>query len=208
MVEKQTMTSYPDPDHEFVINNPDVLKIMADSRRIEILRSFRKALTVKELAQLLKTAPTKLYYHVNLLEEHGLIRAIDSHIVSGIIEKVYQVSAKQYRISHDLLAGPTASESSVEQVLAAVFDGAKEQIIQSLKNGLIDLNPQNSKDTVLRMGLRLSKAQLNDFSAQIEALTKQANELNKGNEGEELQPYELMLAFYPTSRPTFSEENE
>lgn len=202
------MTRYSEPEPEFIINDPEMLKIMADSRRIEILRAFRTPMTVKELAKLLKTSPTKLYYHVNLLEENGLIRTVDSHIVSGIIEKVYHVVARQYRISPSLLSGENASNENVERVLATVFDGAKEQLTLSLRHGLIDLHDKNGKDTVLRVGLSLSAEELNIFFAQIEALTERANELSKQQEGPEKQTYELVLAFYPTRPAHFDEESE
>ena len=53
--------------------------------------------TVKQIAADLKTPIKKLYYHVNLLEEHGLIRITSTRVVSGIIEKQYRVTA--YRLS-------------------------------------------------------------------------------------------------------------
>ena len=41
--------------------------------------------------------PNRLYYHVNLLEEHGLIRVTDTRLVSGIVERTYGLGGPALR---------------------------------------------------------------------------------------------------------------
>lgn len=60
--------------------------------------------TVKQIAAKLNIPPTKLYYHFKQLEEHGLIRVVDTRLVSGIVEKLYQARAYSYRVDKGLLS--------------------------------------------------------------------------------------------------------
>src|SRR6266513_2118828 len=83
-----------EPAPEMVVSNFDTLKVVADPTRLRILEVLiEQPLTVKQVARKLEIAPTKLYYHVNLLEEHGLLTVTASRVVSGIIEKQYRTTA-------------------------------------------------------------------------------------------------------------------
>ena len=81
-----------EPTHlaqEFLVDDLEMLKVIAHNTRLDILQSLKKPKTVKEIARLLKLPATKLYYHVNLMEKHGLIQVVETNIVSGIVEKKY-----------------------------------------------------------------------------------------------------------------------
>ena len=59
------------------------LKLMADPLRAKLLGLFAVPATIQELAAQLNVPVTRLYYHVHLLEEHGLIQVVDSHPTGG-----------------------------------------------------------------------------------------------------------------------------
>ena len=82
-------------EEEFIIDNVDALKMIADPLRLQIMRSLEKPRTVKDLAAQLDIPATKLYYHVNQLETHKIIRVVDTRIVSGIIEKALPGDGKK-----------------------------------------------------------------------------------------------------------------
>src|SRR5215211_5670272 len=92
----------PAPLH--TITSLEALKVFSDPLRQQIIEALLDgAKTVKQVASELELAPTKLYYHVNLLEEHGLIQVTETRIVSGIIEKHYVAAAKEYAIERSLM---------------------------------------------------------------------------------------------------------
>ncbi|MCA9981862.1 MAG: helix-turn-helix transcriptional regulator, partial [Anaerolineales bacterium] len=93
----------PQPDPEKWIEDVETIKVMADQRRLTILRLMETPNTVNKIAAELHTAASKLYYHINLLEKHGLIHVVDHNIESGIVEKVYQVTARQFKLVNPLL---------------------------------------------------------------------------------------------------------
>ena len=77
----------------------DVLKAMADPLRMSMMYTLSRrtghglpAMSVKELAAALGEPKTKLYRHVKQLESAGLIVAVSSRVVSGIVEQRYQAA--------------------------------------------------------------------------------------------------------------------
>src|SRR5919199_432922 len=100
------------PADELTISDLDSLRVIADPLRLRILESLIEPRTVKQVAAELGIFPTKLYYHMQLLERHGLIMVVDTRLVSGILEKRYRAAARCFHVDHALLAlsGPTGDE--------------------------------------------------------------------------------------------------
>ena len=72
---------------------------MADPLRMSMMYTLSRrtghglpAMSVKELAAALGEPKTKLYRHVKQLESAGLIVAVSSRVVSGIVEQRYQAA--------------------------------------------------------------------------------------------------------------------
>src|SRR4051794_33843006 len=141
MLDELQTEDFPEPDQQLTIRDLETLRVISDPLRVQILESMIEgATTVKSLASKLDTTPTKLYYHINLLEEHGLIKVVGTRVVSGIIEKQYQVAAKNIEVDRGLL-GTLASSGNddFDKLLSTVFDSVRTDIMKSLKAGLIDM---------------------------------------------------------------------
>src|SRR5215208_994364 len=114
------------PASVHTITSLEALKVFSDPLRQQIIEALLDgAKTVKQVAAELDLAPTKLYYHVNLLEEHGLIQVTETRIVSGIIEKHYMASAREYLIERSLL---TPGQNTGGEGLEIAFDAMIEPI--------------------------------------------------------------------------------
>ncbi len=120
------------------ITDLETLKALSDPLRLDILKQVgilnRKGerCTVKQLGKLLSMPPTKLYYHVNILEEHKLLVVGDTQIVSGIIEKHYQVCAMNISVSQDLMAVDESEDR--EGQLSQILQSIEELINNSMQN--------------------------------------------------------------------------
>lgn len=207
------MTQTPDrpqPDEEFIIHDLETLKVLADSLRMQILDLLReKPLTVKQMAGDLDITATKLYYHINLMEKHGLIRVIDTRIVSGILEKRYQASARTYRLDQRLLspAAPTGDES-IEMMFATVFDDTKLDIKKSIRVGLVELaqpdadpnNPNPHGLVLTRMLSRLTPEQAAEFYRRLNDLAREFAAHRTEPDNADQQVYSLIVAAYPSTR--------
>ena len=86
-----------------LVNNAGSLRAVADPLRIRMgLLLVDAPRTVKEMAAILKVPPTRLYYHVRLLEREGLIRVAKRRMVSGIEERTYETVGDGWTVSPDI----------------------------------------------------------------------------------------------------------
>src|SRR5579864_9427079 len=130
-----------EPADALDIHGLDTLKVMADSGRMAIVDLLRfRAATVKEIAGSLQVPPKSLYYHINLLERHGLIRVVETRLVSGIVEKRYRATAYLFNFSEiDKASGTPPGQGALEAV-SSLFEITRDEIRVALESGLIALD--------------------------------------------------------------------
>jgi DNA-binding transcriptional ArsR family regulator len=193
---------------EFIIDNADTMKTIADPLRLRILRNLRRPRTVKELAGRLDLPPTKLYYHVNLLEKAEMIRVVETHVVSGIIEKVYQVTARSFRLADDLLMNQAADPGGISEMVNAIFDDARGEVQRAVANGALKFKPnENNYETIWRAEARLSEAELAEFHERLANWIKDIGKLAQANrERDELPKHSILIVFHPVEKNDHEED--
>jgi DNA-binding transcriptional ArsR family regulator len=185
----------PIAEHQ-TIADVETIKVFADERRLAILAALRQPMTVKELADRLQTPQSQLYYHVNLLEKHSLIQVVATQVISGIIEKQYQVTARQFRIRNPMLMGDMITPDETFAVFASLLDETKAELQRAfqamppLVAGTPPLHPFVSKKA-----LRLTHEQLLAFHGQLSALISACDQLTATADNSAAE-FGLSLAFY------------
>ena len=160
--------------------------------------------TVKELARAMSTSTTKLYYHVNLLEERELIRTSSSRIVSGIVEKRYRVAARSFRIDRRLIS-PSAGDAGSEALAAIVsnaFETTRSEIEEGLRLGAVSVDeaaPPERRMTLSRSVCRLTPDRARELQRRMSALT---DEFSEDEGAADATPYGLLVGFYPIAGQT------
>ena len=144
-----------EPVAERVISDVETLKALSDPVRLRILETMvtaaDEAWTVKRLAKALDTNPTKLYHHINILEEREFIRVAGTRVVSGIIETSYRIAQLSLRLDRALLSGAGADvRSSVHDVLAVVFESVRDEIERGLSSGVIKSSDDPLSELMIR----------------------------------------------------------
>ncbi len=206
------------PIPEYVVNDLDTLKVLADPLRIQIIELVtHEPRTVKHVAAVLDLPPTKLYYHIKLLEEHQLIRVVDTRIVSGIVEKQYQATALSYHVNKALFspASPSGLEG-LDVMLRGLFDDAKADIEESVAAGVVDVQtpempdmPLNRTLMIARNTLHLRPEQAEAFYQRLGALIREfvsSDEKLSGKADE--KTYGLLVTLYPSTRPAARPKDE
>jgi DNA-binding transcriptional ArsR family regulator len=198
------MKKYPKLKDELLITNPETLKVIAHPLRLQILKTFKSPKTVKEVAEIIDMAQTKLYYHVNMMEKHNLIEVVETDIVSGIIEKKYRVTAAQFSVDDTLLSTGPGVESQVDILLGAVFDSAKNEIKKSVQANLMDLKDDSdaTKGIIVNSSISLTDQQAKEFNKKISAVFNEYQKI--ADQTETAAPnapiYGLTYAFFPVYR--------
>lgn len=115
---------------QFVVDDLDTLKAVADPLRLRVILEMQDdPVTVKEVAGRLDVPQTRLYYHVKLLEKHGLIRVAGRRMVSGIEERSYQATAMNWTVSARL-----ASRMAETGLLSALMDVVAAELAVALSD--------------------------------------------------------------------------
>jgi DNA-binding transcriptional ArsR family regulator len=177
---------------ERVIGDLETVRILADPLRLRLLAALRdRACTVKELAEQVGIAPSKLYYHIELLERHGLVTVVATRVVSGIMEKQYRVTALDFRVDRSLLALGDADDA-IDGMLAAVIDTTRAEAKTSARAGSFG----NDAEALLgRKVVSLDVDQARTFRRELGELLERFE--RAWTKCDDARTYNLTVAYFP-----------
>jgi DNA-binding transcriptional ArsR family regulator len=189
------------PAEVITISDLETLKVMTDPLRLQILEiCMEQPITVKQLAARLEMEPTRLYYHVNLLEKHALIVVAKTQIVSGIIEKHYLAAAGSFHVDRSLLSSDSGDDSAMA-IIDTILGPVTGEIRKGLRRGMISTSenaPARQKLLLRRAKFTLLDDDAEAFYEQITALIDAYASKDKTNQmSPDKQAYSLTLAIYP-----------
>jgi DNA-binding transcriptional ArsR family regulator len=194
-----------------VISDLDVLRLISDPVRIQLLELMRGSpRTVKELASELGVPSTRLYYHMNLLEEHGLIRIKSTRMVSGIVEKRYEVSAARLSVDRSLLTPLGEPSTGLETQLAFILDEAKAEIRKAYNAGLIDASHEDIAKGGLELGriwFHLTIEEAAELDRRLTEILDDYRNRPPDDENPNKRPFEFLLGFYPIESGTHNTDS-
>ena len=144
------------------VKDLETLRMLADPLRLSILATFQSGddapeLTVKELADRLGEGQTKLYRHVKLLEDAGLIAVTGTRLVSGILEKRYRPTYRTLQVDSDALSQSKAPEG-FRDTTVALLASVQDQLQSDLQAGRVPLIAAEGEPdlTILMSSLRVN----------------------------------------------------
>ena len=195
------------PIHERVISDVETLKALSDPVRLRILETMvtaaDEAWTVKRLAAALGTNPTKLYHHINILEERELIVVAGTRVVSGIIETSYQIAQLSLRLDRALLSGAGDDvRNSVHDVLAVIFDSVRDEIERGLAGGLIKSSDDPLSELLIRGLTMLPAERAAELRSRLRELLEEFDVAGPDQVEPGSLPFGYLIAVYPFPEST------
>lgn len=193
------------PSNCLRIEDLETLKIIADTLRHQIFETLvLQPLTVRQVAEKLGLSPSRLYYHVNLLESHGLIRIIEERVVANIIERVYAAAAPCLDVDRSLFSFATEEgKQNINLMVASTIDVTREDLFRSLDARAVELaqgvEEQPRRALLTRALSRVDEARAQEFLTRLAELLNEFEAADAGETSgeEDLQTYALTIAFYP-----------
>ncbi len=200
------------------ISDVETLRVLADPLRLRILETFDthpgQALTVKTIAAGLGEPVTKLYYHVNLLEEHGLLVVVEKRLVSGIVEKRYRLAAETIEVDRGLIGSSAPGMApDVQAILDAIFGASRRSLELALGSGearFIRDDAAPGRVVLVRTTELMTPAAAAEARRLIARLIEEIHDLatptdpNQGVAGwpdpaspDDPRPFGLLIAFHP-----------
>jgi DNA-binding transcriptional ArsR family regulator len=184
-----------------LINDLKALQVYFNPKRIRIIEQLiHEPRTIHQVAEVLGVPFTQLYYQFNLLEKHGFIRVVERRKLGGAIEeKYYRVTALRFVIDR-ANKQEIGEDRLLDTVLCSVLDETRQDIQQSFRAGVLDMNqlPPDPAALILnRAVFRLTPAQLVEFHTR---LTELVNALAVSQRDlAESRYYGYAFALYPTA---------
>ena len=182
----------------FTLKDLSQLKALSDPLRQRMLDGFSaKPATTKQVAVSLGEKPTKLYHHVDLLEQAGLIKLIETRPNRGTVEKYYQATAKKFAIGQNLLAGTARAGEVANEIQAMILNALQAGLVDaqsSFASKMLKTKADCYPIAATHARLRVSKKQIAELVQQIQKWS--ANCLAANDEAGEVE-YSLTLAFHP-----------
>jgi DNA-binding Lrp family transcriptional regulator len=192
------------PAPVMIVQDLETLKILADPLRSQILEILAPAkLTINQMAEKLGFAPSKLYYHINLLEKHGLIQEVDRIVKANIIEKVYWITAYECKMDHDLFNFSTPEgQASVMTAMVTPIDSTREDMLRSLEARATALDQgaeEHPRQVVIFREVRKMSDQTADrFAERIKEVLEDFEKFEGDPEGDDTHMRALTVAYYPS----------
>jgi predicted ArsR family transcriptional regulator len=143
------IASEPVPVEE--ITTLEALRVVTDSQRHRILcLLIDRPLTAGAIAKRLKINRTPVYYHLDLLVQHGMIRIVSERRVAAMTERTYRAVAKHFRVNRSVLAA-TASVSEIVRSQSEILEQAADDVRASsdpellVSRTFIQLRPEDAR---------------------------------------------------------------
>lgn len=192
------------PAPVLMVPDLETLKILADPLRNQIMEILAPGkLTVNQIAEKLGLAPSKLYYHINLLEKYGFIKEVDSTVKGNIIEKVYWITAYDWKMDHELFnfSTPEGQQSVMTSMLTPI-DATREDIQRSLEaraSALEQGAEPHPRDVIVRREVQNMSDEIADqFADRLNEVLEDFKKYEVDETDEDTHIWALAVAFYPS----------
>ena len=180
----------------------DQMRALADPLRFRMVEALvAHELSVAELARTLDTPVTRLYHHVTLLLEAGLIEEAGRVRRRGVEERIYRATAREFRMDGSLLDMEAESGGSVESLVKlsrSVLGSALNELTEGIRQGAVRPK-QPGKGLILEdRALQLSPAALAELARELPAWIEEFVREHRSARGS--KPFRLALAVFPSNR--------
>jgi DNA-binding transcriptional ArsR family regulator len=191
----------PRPDDNFWLETAEHFDILSDSTRLEIIELLIRPSSVAELAEQMRVPRTRLYHHINLLEEAKMIRVVETRQAGAQTEKLYQVSAYSFGPSDEYLDQALPREKA-QAVLTSIFGATEADFIRSVEEGVLTFDDQSeSRRMLIRRGLTLlDETRLHEFIAELEEVYAKYDIDHLENIPDDAQVVATVSLVYPSAR--------
>lgn len=193
------------PNKPFRITDLETLRAVSDPLRVQIVELLQdQDLTVKQVAEKLGLAPSKLYYHFTTLEKLGLIEVAETRMVANMVEKVFTSSANALDIDPAIFRFSKEGDNEpFTTAIASMIDATREDILRSLQARQFQLEqgaPEKSRRFIInRVISRIPEERVQEFQERLVTLLQEFEKENDASvRGSKHQPYALTVAFYPS----------
>jgi DNA-binding transcriptional ArsR family regulator len=135
------------------IDDPAVLAVLYDPIRYRIFRALETPRSMAELADEMDRPANRLYYHVRLLVDAGLVRQVGTRASGRHTERIFGRAATRMRFTGEL--GPGAGQGLLGAIAgeldAAIARIEDENAPGSISYHVVSLTPERAQELETRL---------------------------------------------------------
>ncbi|HSK06166.1 MAG TPA: helix-turn-helix domain-containing protein [Acidimicrobiia bacterium] len=185
----------------FEIEDVRVLEALNNPTRLRILYQLMEASTAGELARRLDVPVTRLYYHLNLLQDLGVVEVVETRKRGAMLERVYRAVATNFVPARDLIEKATDKDRVISAGVGVVLDGARLDAMAGLL-GHLQSPGTDPTGTLGRCVIPMSEVNASKFTERIGEIVEEMK-LLEDKDGEE---YAFSFVFFPMVGPVKGEK--
>jgi DNA-binding transcriptional ArsR family regulator len=181
----------------FEVDDIAIFDILNNPLRLRIVRHLDTPRSVRALAGLLGVPTTRLYYHVNLLVEAGIIECVDTRKVGAMIERIYRRTADSFKPSPSLIEQGHDPEDLARVGVSVVLDVTRVDAEAALRRHFeaqLAGEAGHEEITIGRSLLSLTPDGVKAVEAKLDDLMTLIEQIDQGEGGTE---YTLTFVFVP-----------
>lgn len=185
------------------LTSAEQLRALADPFRLRLFGGVsRQPGSAKELAGRFDVPTTRLYHHLDLLEEHGFIEVVATRRSGARTERCYGApSRRSIRPGPDLVDAEDRSElGDLLRTIAEVVGATLAERVRTRPAGGVPTGEDGGEDMVAWSNVRLTQQQREDFAAEFADLTERiaaASMENKDEAGSDAEPTTVFVVLVP-----------
>lgn len=179
------------------IDDIEALELLNNPLRVRILRHLLEPASVRDVAERLDLPTTRLYYHINLLEQAGIITVVETRKAGAMVQKIYATTARNFRASPRLPQSERDPSELARIAVGVVLDGARVDAEEALAAHFEHVRDQRDEDINGAFGRTItffSEEEAEAFAEKLHAFIEEEFDKDESSEGKE---YGLTFVFFP-----------
>jgi len=182
-------------DREILIDDLEGFRVIDNPLRQRILHICRNPKSVREIAETLGVPVTRLYYHINMLEEGGFLEVSEVRKAGAQLERIYQSLTGTVRPSPGFVENVGDAKKAAHVLAGVLFDITRVEVETVLEKQLTGIE---GTGTVARSMGQMPLDLAEEFTKRIEALTEEMREVSREHNGGDAPVFSFTYAFVPT----------
>ena len=173
------------------IDSLEQVRLLSDPLKLKLLQLFAtEPRTTREAADELGEGITKLYRHVDALQEAGLLEIVDEVRKRGTVERRFGAVARRFEVDRDLFSdsGDAAGREAARDLLRAGEEG--------LMQALTHASAGQMQPLMARLRLRVSPQRARELNRQLADWIASLEEEPDEPDQQDLQEAGVLIAFY------------
>ena len=168
---------------------------LSSSMRLRILQGALEPVTVGVLAERFGVPKTRLYYHVNLLVDEGLLVEVDERMSGARVEHIYRTVARSFTPGPDLLKNVDDPRQAARLAAGLALDPAKTESEAMIEK---KLQGESTIGDVGRLLVRFTDEEAEEFSRRLAEFCAefQSQSIESSDDGD-MESYAFSFVFAP-----------